>query len=158
MKKFRFLLFSIVAFLGVVSCEKYYGDVVYPLERFSYDSGENTFTFDASANIRNVSIFTWEGAEDLYDKPGREGVKHIFVLGAPRNLQSEGTWFSVDSTIDTPPQLIVKMQANTGENPRHIRLYVDLCGRDSWGIQHCRNCSNTYEFLLSQAAGENTEN
>ena len=29
MKTYCLLLFSIVALLGVVSCEKYYGDVVY---------------------------------------------------------------------------------------------------------------------------------
>ena len=159
MKTYCLLLFSIVALLGVVSCEKY-NKIQYPLERFNYDSGENTFTFDAPDFISRVHFHTWEGDEDLYEKPGQEGVKkgHVFVNGAPTNLHGEGTWYSVDTTIDTPPQLIVKMQANTGENPRHIRLYVVLCRRDSWGRDDFRFHGNTYEFLLSQAAGGSTEN
>ena len=93
MKTYCLLLFSIVALLGVVSCEKY-NKIQYPLERFSYDSGENTFTFDAPDFISRVYFQTWEGDEDLYEKPGQEGVKreHVSVNGAPTNLHGEGSW------------------------------------------------------------------
>ena len=135
----------------VHSCSAEYTVLEYLPLTVDYGPEEQVFSLDLENSIWRIDTIYWEGGKDM-----SEAVNDVqyecLSLGRSEDRHYVGPWFSVDVTHE-PLKLMVELERNPEEMPRHIELYVKMRRKDIFG-KETSALGLGYHIFINQSGKE----